>query len=96
MHLRYVFCLGNKGTGVLAAAYGARALGWVQLPGSPGQFYGIALLTGVGFTMSLFIGNLAFTGPERLAEVKIGVLAGSLISGIAGYLIMRSASAPDK
>ncbi len=86
----------GKQAGVLAAAYGARALGWVQLPGSPGQFYGIALLTGVGFTMSLFIGNLAFTGPERLAEVKIGVLAGSLISGIAGYLIMRSASAPDK
>lgn len=44
--------------------------------------------------MSLFIGNLAFVGPDRLAEVKIGVLAGSIISGIAGYIIIRLSTPP--
>jgi NhaA family Na+:H+ antiporter len=89
--------LGKQG-GVLAAAYGARALGWAQLPAGAtgGQFYGVALLTGVGFTMSLFVGNLAFTGGERLAEVKIGVLAGSILSGIAGYIILRLAKPINK
>lgn len=84
----------GKQAGVLAAAYLARAAGWVQLPAgcTARQFYGVALLTGVGFTMSLFIGNLAFAAPERLAEVKIGVLAGSLLSGLAGYMVLRSAS----
>jgi len=81
----------GKQVGVLAIAYAARAVGWVQLPrgSSAGQFYGTALLTGVGFTMSLFIGNLAFVAPDRLTEVKIGVLGGSLLSGLAGYIFLR-------
>ena len=79
----------GKQIGVLGIAYAARALGWVRLPAGAGAFYGTALLTGVGFTMSLFIGNLAFAGPDKLAEVKIGVLAGSVLSGIAGYIILR-------
>ena len=81
----------GKQIGVLAISYAARALGWVRLPAdaSAFQFYGVAVLTGIGFTMSLFIGNLAFATPENLAEVKIGVLAGSLLSGIAGYLLLR-------
>ncbi len=58
------------------------------------QLYGVSLLTGIGFTMSLFIGLLAF--PDAVATqdaVKIGVLAGSLVSGIAGFAILRLASA---
>ena len=88
----------GKQIGVLAVTYAARMAGWVQLPNgaSPLQYYGVALLCGVGFTMSLFIGNLAFTGPERLAEVKIGVLGGSVISGIVGYLLLRRGSAVIK
>ena len=84
----------GKQLGVLAISYTARALGWVRLPAdaSPFQFYGTAVLTGIGFTMSLFIGNLAFATPENLAQVKVGVLAGSLLSGIAGYLLLRRAS----
>ena len=52
---------------------------WIQL-------YGIGILTGIGFTMSLFVGNLAFpNASEYLDGVKIGVLAGSLLSTLAGY-----------
>ncbi|WP_420137900.1 Na+/H+ antiporter NhaA [Sphingomonas sp.] len=53
------------------------------------QIYGVALLCGVGFTMSLFIGGLAFDQPLLIDEVKIGVLAGSLISALAGYGLLR-------
>ncbi|WP_404710787.1 Na+/H+ antiporter NhaA [Sphingomonas sp. MMS24-J13] len=55
------------------------------------QIYGVALLCGIGFTMSLFIGGLAFTDPLLLAEVKVGVLGGSIASAIAGYLVLRFA-----
>jgi NhaA family Na+:H+ antiporter len=52
------------------------------------QFYGVAMLTGIGFTMSLFIGNLAFTDPYLLNKVKIGVMAGSALSGIIGAILI--------
>ena len=59
------------------------------------QVYGVALLCGIGFTMSLFIGGLAFTGADQSDAVKIGVLMGSILSAIIGYLILRFA-APQK
>ena len=56
------------------------------------QIYGIALLCGIGFTMSLFIGTLAFPGQPALAEqAKLGTLAGSLLSAVAGYILLRLA-----
>ncbi len=56
------------------------------------QLYGMALLAGIGFTMSLFIGGLAFPEHPGLADqVKIGVLAGSLVSALAGFVVLRRA-----
>ncbi|MES2055622.1 MAG: Na+/H+ antiporter NhaA [Pseudomonadota bacterium] len=56
------------------------------------QLYGVALLAGIGFTMSLFIGGLAFPGEAVLIDkVKIGVLAGSILSALAGFLVLRFA-----
>jgi NhaA family Na+:H+ antiporter len=53
------------------------------------QFYGVAVLTGIGFTMSLFIGNLAFANHSHLFnQVKIGVIAGSILSGVFGAFIL--------
>jgi NhaA family Na+:H+ antiporter len=52
------------------------------------QVYGISLLCGIGFTMSLFIGGLAFTSDHYLDEVKIGVLGGSLVSALFGSLVL--------
>jgi NhaA family Na+:H+ antiporter len=54
------------------------------------QVYGVSLLCGVGFTMSLFIGLLAFPGrADWVEEVKIGVLTGSIISGLTGMLVLK-------
>lgn len=55
------------------------------------QLDGASLLAGVGFTMSLFIGTLAFEGVEQVSGVPIGVLSGSLVCGLLGYLVMRFA-----
>ena len=52
------------------------------------QFYGIALLMGVGFTMSLFIGTLAFTDIEHSSAVRLGVLGGSILSAFAGITVL--------
>lgn len=55
------------------------------------SIYGVALLTGIGFTMSLFIGSLAFERGafDHLAATRVGVLAGSILSAVAGYLLLR-------
>ncbi|TAJ83581.1 Na+/H+ antiporter NhaA [Reyranella sp.] len=57
--------------------------------GSWRTLYGVAILGGIGFTMSLFIGTLAFHDPRYEAEVRLGVLAGSVLSAVVGYLVLR-------
>jgi NhaA family Na+:H+ antiporter len=57
------------------------------------QLFGVALLTGIGFTMSLFIGSLAFPTDTLHGEVRFGVLAGSTVAAIAGALLLRFSSA---
>ena len=57
-----------------------------------GSLYGTAILCGIGFTMSLFIGSLAFeeTGINLLFDERLGIIMGSLLSGIVGYLVLRA------
>ncbi|WP_404374068.1 Na+/H+ antiporter NhaA [Sphingomonas sp. MMS24-J45] len=84
----------GKQVGILGSIALAERLGFARRPGGASwlQIYGVALLAGIGFTMSLFIGGLAFPGEETLVDqVKIGVLGGSILSGLAGYLVLRFA-----
>jgi NhaA family Na+:H+ antiporter len=81
----------GKQIGIFGAIWAATRLGMARLPAGIGwwQVYGMALIAGIGFTMSLFIGELAFRGNDALiGEVKIGVLAGSLLSAIAGVAVL--------
>ena len=57
------------------------------------NLYGVGILTGIGFTMSLFVGNLAFVeNTQYMDGVKIGVLSGSLLSTLCGYFLLLFAS----
>jgi len=84
----------GKQLGIFAAVWLAVKAGWAHLPDGAGwkQVYGVACLAGIGFTMSLFIGTLAFDGAAEAAQVRIGVLAGSLLSALVGYSVIRLAS----
>ena len=82
----------GKQIGVFGFSWLAIRAGFADLPAraSWAQFYGIALLCGIGFTMSLFIGLLAFPDSDALqSQTKIGVIAGSLLSGVSGWLLLR-------
>jgi len=86
----------GKQTGIGLSLWLGTRFGIGQRPAGTNwvQIYGASLLCGVGFTMSLFIGGLAFHDPALVDEVKLGVLAGSLLSGIGGYLVLRFARPP--
>ncbi|MDH3416760.1 MAG: Na+/H+ antiporter NhaA [Gammaproteobacteria bacterium] len=83
----------GKQIGVFALCGLGVMLGIARLPSDLrwAHIYGTALLCGVGFTMSLFIGSLAFeeTGVNLLFDERLGIIAGSLLSGILGYLVLR-------
>ena len=84
----------GKQIGIFGSVRIAVRLGVARAPGgaSWAQIYGVALLAGIGFTMSLFIGGLAFPGDDAMMdEVKIGVLAGSVLSAVVGFLVLRFA-----
>lgn len=88
----------GKQVGIFASVWAAVKMGVAVKPQSASwqQVYGVALLCGIGFTMSLFIGGLAFTDPAQGDSVKIGVLMGSLLSAILGYLVLRFAAPPQR
>jgi Na+:H+ antiporter, NhaA family len=79
----------GKQIGVFGACMAATKLGIAARPAgtSAVQLYAIALLTGIGFTMSLFIGTLAFTDEAVLDQIRLGVLMASLLSGAAGAIV---------
>jgi NhaA family Na+:H+ antiporter len=87
----------GKQIGIVGAVWLAHLTGFARKPNCGwAQIYGVALLAGIGFTMSLFIGGLAFAGDQVLIdEVKIGVLAGSLLSALGGYAVLRFAGGSD-
>ncbi|GGA77062.1 Na(+)/H(+) antiporter NhaA [Brucella endophytica] len=82
----------GKQIGVFGAAWAAVKLRLANKPRGATwmQLYGVSLLCGIGFTMSLFIGLLSFAASEHLQnETKIGVLTGSVLSAICGYVLLR-------
>lgn len=88
----------GKQTGIMLSVWISSKLGIVKLPDSDKVwtiFYGIACLTGVGFTMSLFIGGLAFTNQEFIEYSKVGIFAGSLLSGLLGYFFLKAKLKPQ-
>ena len=85
----------GKQIGVLLFSLASIKLKIAQMPNNANwlNFYGVGVLTGIGFTMSLFIGNLAFMeNTQYIDGVKIGVLAGSLLSTIFGYFLLLMTS----
>ena len=85
----------GKQVGVMLVSFFAVKCGVAQMPDKSNwlSLYGVSILTGVGFTMSLFVGNLAFAeNIQYIDGVKIGVLAGSLLSTVFGYFILLYAS----
>jgi NhaA family Na+:H+ antiporter len=83
---------------VLGKQIGVTLLGWLALRSGYAdmpegvtlrQIYGVSCLSGVGFTMSLFVSDLAFHSGPFIHEAKIGILTASLLSGIVGYLVLR-------
>lgn len=80
----------GKQVGIFGACWLGVKTGLCRLPEgtSWAAVYGVALLCGIGFTISLFIGALAFSDEASVAAAKLGVLAGSLVSGVAGWLVL--------
>jgi len=80
----------GKQVGIVGLAWLAVKSGIARLPQGVGwiQVWGLSLIAGIGFTMSLFIGNLAFDDPAAINAVKLGVLAGSIVSALLGVAIL--------
>ncbi len=88
----------GKQIGIFAAVWLAVKLGIAAKPRGATwlQIYGVAVLCGIGFTMSLFIGGLAFADPLLVEEAKLGTLSGSVLAALVGYTLLRIAPlSPD-
>ena len=85
----------GKQLGVFLFSYVSIKLGFAQMPNNSNwiSLYGVGILTGIGFTMSLFVGNLAFNeNAQYIDGVKLGVLSGSLLSTLIGYFLILNVS----
>jgi Na+:H+ antiporter, NhaA family len=83
----------GKQLGVFAMTWSAVKIGRLGLPEGVTwlQVYGVSCLAGIGFTMSLFVSELAFLDPRLVGDAKIGILAASILAGIWGTLVLRKA-----
>lgn len=88
----------GKPLGITLFAFLAVRAGIAALPASVTwpQVIGVAMIAGIGFTVSIFIANLAFTDAALVVEAKIGILAGSALIGIAGFGLLRLLPVPDR
>ena len=82
----------GKQIGVFGATYITVRMGFARLPQGVtwAHIYGLSCLAGIGFTMSLFIGGLSFSDAEMMNQVRLGVLSGSIISAILGYVVLMA------
>ena len=87
----------GKGIGITSAVWLAVKSGVARLPDGATwlQLIAVAILGGIGFTMSLFIGMLAFPEPLYAAPLRVGVLAGSALSAVVGYFLLRTSTKPS-
>ena len=91
-----VALLVGKPIGIFALAMGAVRAGLAPLPdeSTPRKLLGASIVSGIGFTVALFIAGLAYaSAPHLLDEAKVGILAGSLASGVIGGLVLRATRA---
>ena len=84
----------GKQVGVFGASVAALKFGIAERPADASvlQLYGVAVLTGIGFTMSLFIGTLAFDDDSLLMQIRIGVLVASILAGVVAALVLALAA----
>jgi NhaA family Na+:H+ antiporter len=82
----------GKTVGVFGASFLAIKLGVARLPEGATfrHIFGLAMVAGVGFTVALFVTSISLTEPALIDSAKVGILAGSLIAGVLGYLTLRS------
>lgn len=82
----------GKLLGIAGATFLALRQGWGTLPGGvqPRQIWGLGAVAGIGFTVSLFIAQLAYTDPVVVDSAKIGIFLGSIVSGALGVLLLTS------
>jgi NhaA family Na+:H+ antiporter len=84
----------GKPAGILSCSWISTKLGFAEIPRGVTwpMMAGVALLAGIGFTMALFISDLAFQDPNLLMLSKVGIFAGSILSGVLGFLVLRYAA----
>jgi NhaA family Na+:H+ antiporter len=87
----------GKQVGIFLFTWVAVKAGLSEMPGRGSllQLHGVAVVAGIGFTVALFVAGLAFAKePHLLTEAKLGILLGSLLSAVVGYLLLRFGPSP--
>jgi NhaA family Na+:H+ antiporter len=87
----------GKTVGIFGAAWLTVRAGLARYPTGmdQGHLLGVSLTAGIGFTVAIFVANLAFTDPEAIELAKLGIMLGSLVAAVAGYLLLRLTSKED-